>query len=55
MNTPKVRTYLNALFILGAIASVIIYFTCGYTPLFMWVILTSFALKLAEFFIRFMF
>lgn len=54
MDIYKIRTLLNALFILGALASIIIYFTAGYSTLFMTVTLGAIALKLAEFFIRFM-
>lgn len=55
MDIQKIRMILNGVFILGAVASLIIYFVSGYTSLFLFVILFSIAIKLAEFFIRYMF
>ncbi|MCQ2238771.1 MAG: hypothetical protein MJZ73_06020 [Bacteroidaceae bacterium] len=55
MDIAKIRMILNGVFILGALASIVIYFTSGYTTLFLYVILISIAIKVAEFFIRYMF
>ena len=54
MDIYKIRTILNGLFILAAIACVVIYFISGYSTMFLTVGLCAIALKLAEFFIRFM-
>lgn len=56
MNRETVRMILNTLFMIGALASVIIYFAFpDERSLFLIVIMTSLALKIVEFFIRFMF
>lgn len=54
MDIYKLRTILNGLFILAAIACIVIYFVSGYSSLFLMVGLGAIAIKLAEFFIRFM-
>lgn len=54
MDMYKIRTILNGVFIVLAIASIVIYFVSGYTTTFMIVILSAIAVKLAEFFIRWM-
>ncbi|NMA72804.1 MAG: hypothetical protein GX963_01310 [Bacteroidales bacterium] len=53
MNLDKVRNILNILFLVGAIASVIIYFTLDEFKLFLYVCMGAIFLKLIEFFIRF--
>lgn len=56
MNQAKIRWILNTIFMIGAIASVVIYFVWPeQRTLFLGVILTSMAIKIVEFFIRFMF
>lgn len=56
MDQAKIRFILNTIFMIGAIASVIIYFAFPEERnLFMIVIMTSLAIKIVEFFIRFMF
>ena len=56
MNDAKIRMILNTIFMIGAIASVIIYFAFpDERQLFLVVILSSLAIKIVEFFIRFMF
>ena len=56
MDEAKIRFILNTIFMIGAIASVIIYFAFPEErSLFMIVIMTSLAIKIVEFFIRFMF
>ncbi len=56
MDQAKIRFILNTIFMIGAIASVIIYFAFPEErSLFMIVIMTSLAIKIVEFFIRFMF
>lgn len=54
MNTDKLRTLLNILFMIGAIASIIIYFTVEDKHIFFYVCGTSIFLKMIEFFLRFM-
>ncbi len=55
MNTDKIRNVLNILFILLAIATVIVYFTIGKEDfkIFIYVCSAAFFVKLMEFFIRF--
>ena len=56
MDQAKIRFILNTIFMIGAIASVSIYFAFPEErSLFMIVIMTSLAIKIVEFFIRFMF
>ena len=56
MDQAKIRLILNTIFMIGAIASVIIYFAFPEErSLFMIVIMTSLAIKIVEFFIRCMF
>ena len=56
MDQAKIRFILNTIFMIGAIASVIIYFAFPEErSLFMIVIMTSLAIKIVEFFIHFMF
>lgn len=55
MNEEKIRMILNTVFMIGAVASVIIYFVFpSERTLFFYVILISIALKLVEFFLRYM-
>mgnify|MGYP003377887694 CR=1 FL=1 len=55
MNPDKIRNVLNILFILLAIATVIVYFTIGKEDfkIFIYVCSAAFFVKLMEFFIRF--
>lgn len=55
MNTDKIRNVLNILFILLAIATIIVYFTIGKEDfkVFIYVCSVAFFVKLMEFFIRF--
>ena len=53
MDTDKIRQWLNALFMIGALASVILYFAMDDKQVFFYVCLTSLCLKVVEFFIRF--
>lgn len=55
MNIDKIRNVLNILFILLAIATVIVYFTIGKEDfkIFIYVCSAAFFVKLMEFFIRF--
>ena len=56
MSQTTLRNILNTLFLIGAIASVIIYFAFpDERSLFLIVIMSSLAIKIVEFFIRFMF
>ena len=56
MSQDKIRLILNTVFMIGAVASIIIYFAFPEErTLFFYVILTSLAIKIIEFFIRFMF
>lgn len=49
----KVRSVLNILFLIGAIATFIIYFTYGKSPAFLYTGFTTLALKVFEFILRF--
>lgn len=53
MNTDKIRNLLNLLFMIGAIASVILYFTVDDKKIFFYACLASLFVKVMEFFIRF--
>ncbi len=53
METNKIRTVLNFVFIVLAIVSVILYFVMDDKHPFMYVCGTALAVKLMEFFIRF--
>jgi hypothetical protein len=54
MNIEQVRNILNILFMILAVIAVICYFTASFT-VFIYVCAAAIFLKLAEFFIRFMF
>lgn len=54
MNTTKIRTILNILFMIGAFASVILYFTVEDRMLFFYVCGAAIFLKFVEFILRFM-
>jgi hypothetical protein len=54
MNIEQVRNILNILFMILAVAAVICYFVADFT-VFIYVCAAAIFLKLAEFFIRFMF
>ncbi|MCD8292431.1 MAG: hypothetical protein LUC23_01545 [Prevotellaceae bacterium] len=54
MNTDKIRSVLNILFLVLAVAAVVIYFTAkGDFKLFIYVCGAAIFVKLMEFFIRF--
>lgn len=53
MNTDKVRRFLNTLFLIGALASIIIYFAVDDKIVFFYVCGITICIKLMEFFIRF--
>ena len=53
MNLDKFRKVLNILFLIGAVASVIIYFTVDDFQLFIYVCMGAIFLKVLEFIIRF--
>lgn len=53
MGIDKLRSILNILFMVGALISVILYFTMEDKHLFLYVCGASIFLKLMEFFIRF--
>lgn len=53
MNLDKFRKVLNILFLIGAVASVIIYFTVDDFKLFIYVCMSAIFLKVLEFIIRF--
>ena len=54
METDKIKNILNILFMIGALVSVILYFTMDDKHPFFYVCGASIFLKLMEFFIRFM-
>lgn len=54
MNTTRIRSILNILFMVGAFASVIMYFTMEDRKLFLYVCGASIFLKLMEFVLRFL-
>ena len=49
----KVRFILNILFLIGAVATLIIYLTSGKCPTFMYIGFTTLAIKIFEFILRF--
>lgn len=49
----KVRFILNVLFLIGAVATLIIYLTSGKCPTFMYIGFTTLAIKIFEFILRF--
>jgi hypothetical protein len=53
MNPDKIRTVLNILFMLGALASLVAYFAAGDKKVFLYVCGVTLFVKLMEFFIRF--
>lgn len=53
MNTDKIRSLLNLLFMIGAVASIILYFAVDDKKIFFYVCLASLFVKVMEFFIRF--
>lgn len=54
--TDKIRNILNVLFLIGAVVSVILYFTIGEDKtLFFYVCGASLFIKMVELFLRFMF
>lgn len=55
MNIDKTRNILNILFMASAVAAVITYFAASDFRLFIYVCATAIAIKLIEFFLRFMF
>ena len=55
MDNDKIRNILNILFMLGALASIILYFTLGYDKtVFFYVCGASLFLKMIEFVFRFL-
>ena len=54
MNTDKIRLILNIIFMIGAVASVCLYFFVEDTHPFIYVCAASLFIKMVEFFIRFM-
>ncbi len=55
MNVYKIRSILNIVFIIGAIASVICYYTVDDWHVFIYVCSASIFVKLVEFLLRFLF
>ena len=53
MNTDKIRSVLNMLFLILEVASVIVYFACDDYKAFMYTCVTAISVKVIEFFIRF--
>ncbi len=53
MDPDKIRNILNILFLLGALASIIVYFAIEDKKVFLVVCSTAIFFKLMEFFIRF--
>lgn len=53
MNPDKIRSILNTLFLIGALATIIVYFLVEDKTWFFYIGGASMFLKLAEFFIRF--
>lgn len=53
MNPDKIRTFLNIIFLIGALASVIVYFAIADKIIFFYVCGATICVKLMEFFIRF--
>lgn len=53
MNPDKIRNLLNLLFLVGTLASIIVYVAFEDKTIFFYVCATSLFLKLMEFFIRF--
>ena len=53
MNTDTIRSILNIVFMVLAVASIILYFTSNFT-VFIYVCGAAIAVKLIEFFVRFM-
>lgn len=53
MNPDKIRTFLNILFLIGALASFITYFAVEDKKVFIYICATALFFKLMEFFIRF--
>lgn len=53
MNPDKIKSVLNMLFLIGAMASAIVYFTVDDKTVFLYVCGTSLFIKVMEFFIRF--
>ncbi|MEG1686205.1 MAG: hypothetical protein RR319_09750 [Bacteroides sp.] len=54
MNTNKIRYILNIIFLIGAVISIILYFSMEDKHLFFYVCGASIFLKLMEFFMRYM-
>ena len=55
MNTDTIRSILNIVFIIGAIASVICYYAVEDRHVFIYVCSAAIFVKLAEFLLRFLF
>ncbi|KAA6336168.1 hypothetical protein EZS27_015669 [termite gut metagenome] len=53
MNPDKIRNILNILFLIGALAAVIVYFAVDDKKTFLYIGLGAMFFKLIEFFIRF--
>lgn len=53
MNPDKIRNVLNILFMIGALASIIIYFAVDDKKVFLYVCGATIFVKIMEFFIRF--
>ncbi|MBR4047964.1 MAG: hypothetical protein IKK07_05860 [Bacteroides sp.] len=53
MNTDKIRGVLNLVFMILAVASVIVYFACDDHKVFMYTCGIAICIKIMEFFIRF--
>lgn len=55
MNVYKIRTILNIVFLIGAVASIICYFAVEDRHVFIYVCSASIFVKLVEFMLRFLF
>jgi hypothetical protein len=55
MTPDKIRSLLNTLFLLGALASVLIYFLVADKTIFFYVCIVTLCIKVIEFIIRFTF
>ncbi len=53
MNPDKIRSILNILFLIGALASIIVYFAIDDKKVFLYVCSAAIFVKVMEFFIRF--
>lgn len=53
MNPDKIRSVLNAIFLVGALASIVVYFAVEDKKVFFYVCGITLCVKLMEFFVRF--